>query len=315
MRIVTGLLLLILNGTIHAAMLPLTSSFSPTELAEQTELTGTLKLTIEKNDPLIRFIVRNTQTDEEIMLTTGTYSIAPARYEITLVRLDGIEKSPDINYQRITETVTIRKAERETMQFPSPIRRVMATWYDDFSISFATGKLGNNYEVTNILKEHYDKRGVTNSYSELDTVGNMGGSLASRTGVALGYRHLFANSSWLAEVEVNWDQDPDSRLVRTGFAAGAGKYWEGENTTPWISILAGQETATWNDMSIDGTTKLNGSNSVTSLNLVAGMAYRPFNLHISAKFDLLNQSMMANIGYLLGGKSSGYSEPELRELN
>lgn len=306
MRMLLLITWLITLSSAQAAMLPMQPTFNPDgEVDAQQESSARLNLKLEDNDPLLRFFILNQETDEELTLSAGEYAMAPGQYQITLIRLDGIERKPDANYQQITDTITLTANQSITRTFPTPIRRVIATWYNDWSIAFATGTLGDDYEVSNLHKEHYDALNIANSYPETDAVGNLGGALASRTGISLGYRHLFAQSNWLAQLDLSWDQDPDQRLTRTGVHLGAGKYWTTTNTTPWISALVGQETTAWNDVTLKGNT-LSGSHAVTTLNFEAGIVYRPINLHLSARVDPINQNMMASIGYIFGGKQTSH---------
>ena len=292
------LFLLLLSLSLQAAMIPMEGVFSEQEKTVdiETPKSAILHLKLEKEDRQSRFVIRDLYTNEELILKPGAYAIGPGEYRLILFRLDVLDEKPDPNFQTITETVTIEKDETISRTFPLAAERVIATWYDDWTIALTTGQLGADYEVSHLLKEQYDSQGISNSYPELDKVGNIGGSIASRTGIALGYKHLFAQSSWLAQIDLAWDQDADSFLTRTGIHLGAGKYWGHATTTPWISALVGQESATWNGISIDGTNSLSGSNSVTTLNLEVGLTYRPWNILLSGRYDLINQSFMAHLG-------------------
>ena len=123
----------------QAAMVPLQSTFNPADSTEQQpETTARLQLRQERADPLLRFIVRNRETEQELVLSAGEYAMEPGHYHITLIRLDGIERNPDPNYQQVTDTITLTADQTISRTFPIPIRRYLATWHDDWSISLPT---------------------------------------------------------------------------------------------------------------------------------------------------------------------------------
>jgi hypothetical protein len=303
-------LTIFLSGGINAAMLP----FSEDEEAStsKADLTATLTIILagaeESNDVLVKLLNHN--TNEERNLDEGVYHIQPGSYEIRAFT-ESFKDEVNLSFTQYKTSFRVSDSNSKVVNIPILKRRRYGTWADYLSISLQGGTLNGDYEVTSLLNEYYTKLGTPNSYPKVNTISENDSNAQSRIGLSLNYKHLFSASSWLIYGDFFSDSDGNQRLDRTGYSVGMGKYWGSKNSTYWFAGGIGSEAAKWNGINIGGDTSvsISGSHETQTLNLEVGIIYRPLNTSLSVKFDPYNESLMMNLGYVLGKQSKGYIDP------
>ncbi len=300
-------ILLLSSSWLQAAMLPFSKPVksSGTESALNASLNILLSGAAEYNSVIVK--LKNLNTGEVITIAAGEFKVEPGNYEL-LAYVPSLEEDEDPSFTQYKIQLEIDNSNPTVVNVPQLTRRRYSTWADLFTISLQAGSLNGDYEVTSILNEYYTAQNIANSYPEINTLAENDSNAQTRTGLNLNYKHLFADSDWMMYAEWFMDMDSNQSLNRSGFGVGAGKYWNTEKSNYWLAGGVGSETAEWNNIHIGGDVSItiSGSNDTQSLNLEAGIIYQPINTSFSVKVDLNNQTLMLNVGYVLGGKKQGY---------
>ena len=300
------MLLMLLSPASQAAMLLFSGDSSN---ATEAPLNASLKVSLPDAGDLNTIIVklRNLTTNEVISIGNGEYKVQQGSYELNAY-IASLEEDIDPSFTRYKTRFEVDVNNPAQVIVPPLKRRRYTAWYDYFTVSLQAGTLGDDYEVTSILSEYYNALATPNSYPAINTIAENDSNAQTRIGLAINYKHYFADSKWLAYAEWFTDSDSNSSLERSGFGVGAGQYWVSDRSNYWVAGGIGSETAKWNDIHVGGNNavSISGENDTQSLNLEAGMIYQPMNTSLSVKLDLNNQSLLFNVGYVFGGRKQGY---------
>ena len=311
-KIILLLFVICLPRYLYAAALPFTETQNASETS-QSQLSGKVNIQLPSIDEFTPLTVKliNLNTKEVVNIGQGEYLISQGEYQI-LVYKALLDDDIDHSYAQFKAEISVGSSETVNIDVPELNKRRFTSWHDYLTISLQLASIGDDYEVSSILNEFYTKQTIANTFPEFNSISANDSDAQSRTGLSINYKHFFANSDWLMYAELFADQDSNSSLNRSGFGLGGGKYWEGENSNYWVAGGIGSETAKWNDITVGGNTSISisGENSNETLNVEAGMIYVPMNLSFGARFDLANQSVMFNVGYVFGGKKQGFIDPE-----
>lgn len=311
-KLVLIFMFMFVSQQLYAAALPFTEiSNSPD--STQPGLNGKVNIQLPLVDDFTPLKVKliNLKSKEIVNVGQGEYQIKQGEYQLWAYKAL-LDDDVDQSFEQYKVQISVDSYETKNINVPKLNKRRFTSWHDYFTLSLQLSTLGDDYEVSGILNEFYTQQNIANAYPEMNAISVNDSDAQSRTGIALNYKHFFANSNWLMMAEWFTDQDSNKSLNRSGFGLGAGKYWEGESSNYWIAGIVGSETAAWNDIQVGGNSsiKISGENDNQTLSLDAGMIYAPMNLLFGARFDLVNQSMMFNIGYVFGGKKQGFIDPE-----
>ena len=302
--------LMLFSLGMQAAMLPFIEE--AVSDASESPLNATLNVILPADDELNTFIVKlkNLTTNEVISIGKGQYKVQQGAYEL-IAYIANLDEEIDPSFTQYNTRFEVEAYKTLEVSVPKLTRRRYTSWYDYFTVSLQVGSLNGDYEVTSILNEYYTALNIPNSYPAVNTLSENDSNSQSRIGLTLNYKHFFADSKWMAYGEWFTDSDSNQSLDRSGFSLGAGRYWSSDKSNYWVASGIGSETAQWNNPSIGGssTISISGKNDTQSLNLEAGLIYQPINTSLSVKFDLINQSLMFNVGYVFGGKKQGYIDP------
>jgi len=309
-RFIAVTALLLTCSGLQAAMLPFTEEVNSS--ASEAPLDATLSVTLPDAKEYNTVIVKltNMTTNKENSIGSGSYKIQPGTYELEAF-IESLEGEVDPAFTRYKIHFTITNFEPVDITIPEFKRRRYSTWADYFTITLQAGSLSGDYEVTSVLSEYYTKLGIPNSYPEVNALSENNSNSQSRIGFSLNYKHFFSASNWMMSGELFTDADSNQSLNRLGFSIGAGKYWNRKKSNYWLAGSVGNETAEWNNIHVGGdkSVSISGKHDAQSFNVEAGMIYRPLNTSISVKFDLNNQSLMLNVGYVFGNQKKGYIDP------
>jgi hypothetical protein len=311
MKIHSLILLYIIALPALGAALPFTGP-TRTDAPVVNALSAKVSIQMPDSNDLDEISIRltNVSTGEVIQVSRGDYQISEGEYELLAYKslIDDIDES----FKQYRTSISVRAGETVSVSIPALQKRRFTQWHDYLTVSLQMANIGDEYEVSGILKEFYDQQSIANNFPAINAIAENDTNAQSRTGLALNYKHMFADSDWMFYADYFIDQDSDSNLNRSGFGIGAGKYWDNEKSTFWLAGGVGSETAAWNDINVGGNSSIDiaGEHDNQTLNVEGGIIYRPFNISASARLDILNQTVTFNLGYIFGGKKQGFIDPK-----